>query len=1136
MRFRTLALALALVPSLASAAKITHHADGTVAECYGAALAGDLGRLVRESPMLFVTDARAVADLRLVETREALTGRYVHYRQFLDGIEVIDGGLVGRLDSAGNVAEFHNRLTRRFVVPLAHLDRNGALAALHRERPDTRQQPLLAEQRVLLSGKDDRLHLAQRFVVKTAPLEPFAFFIDLTTGELIRSTPLFFNASEARVFASNPVTALNDSTLHDNDDAATAVPQGAYAAVTLAGLPASGPLVGPHVQIIDVESPRTKAADASTSLVFDRSQDEFEDVMAYYHLDASQRYIQSLGYVDARRIIRRAIRVDAHAAGGTDNSFYQPSGAGEGTLYFGDGGVDDAEDPDILFHEYGHAIQDAIAPGSFGGGFSTEARALGEGFGDYWAFSQGYAAALASGRDPFCIGDWDARCGGGASTSCGYPAGSDCLRRVDGPKTMDDYLIAEQRGIEHRNGEIWSSALHEIFLAIVGRDGFAAGRPNADRLILESHFGMPPLPRFKTAARRLLETDRLLYAGNHAAIVCAAMTTRKIFTASDCDLIPRGDFTMFQSLTRNTIIPDASNSGIALTRTITDSRIVEQVQVRVNILHPHRGDLRLTLTGPNGRSVVLQSSSGDTSADLRTTYGFDTEPRDSLAVFSGFPANGVWTLQVSDVASQDVGQIVSWDLLIKFQGDEPITTRGRSDQPRKHLVVAANAPGAFGTRFLTDVRILNRGSEEVRVQAFLTASGEDGTSSFSAIAIAVSPDQTVALDDIVRNDFRTSGIGNVEFRGEVGDLLITSRTYNDATDMTYGQFIPAIDTAEAISEIEGSLHLPQLQNTAAFRTNVGVVDVTGSGALVELRVLDDRGQEVERRDLTLFPFSHIQLPIAGGFGGPVREKLRCEIRVVGGLGRVAAYGSVVDNATGDAIFVPALRLPLANEPVRILATVRAPGANGTRWRTDLWMFNRSDAPKTLDLTFFPSTTATPMTRQVALESHSLVAMPDLVGTTFGLDAIDGQLAIDGPDLAEIAVTARTWTEAAAGSYGQFIGGRRVSEAIGPGDPAVQMIQLESSAEFRTNLGVAEVTGQPARVRFRLFDASGREILAADRDLRPNQQLQLSLILMGAPAFTNGRASLEVIGGSGRVLAYASVIDNRSGDPIFVPAR
>ena len=69
-----------------------------------------------------------------------------------------------------------------------------------------------------------------------------------------------------------------------------------------------------------------------------------------------------------------------HGFQGKDNSHYSPTG---NWISFGTGGVDDAEDPDVIWHEYGHAIQYSFAAG-WGDG---ECAALGEGYADYWAAS-----------------------------------------------------------------------------------------------------------------------------------------------------------------------------------------------------------------------------------------------------------------------------------------------------------------------------------------------------------------------------------------------------------------------------------------------------------------------------------------------------------------------------------------------------------------------------------------------------------------------------------------------------------------------------------------------------------------------------------------------------------------------------
>ncbi len=145
-------------------------------------------------------------------------------------------------------------------------------------------------------------------------------------------------------------------------------------------------LQGPYVNIIGGGSlsyvpPQVATADGFS---FVRSDDRFEAVNAYYHVDKSQRYVQSLGFADIRN---NGVSVNPLAFS-RDDSQYSPW---SNIIEFGAGGVDDAEDAGVIWHEYGHALLESSAPGLVDGG--PEGQALHEGWADYWAAS--YLRSLA---------------------------------------------------------------------------------------------------------------------------------------------------------------------------------------------------------------------------------------------------------------------------------------------------------------------------------------------------------------------------------------------------------------------------------------------------------------------------------------------------------------------------------------------------------------------------------------------------------------------------------------------------------------------------------------------------------------------------------------------------------------------
>ena len=1069
-------------------------------------------RLVPFLFLLLPAAAVNAQDLRLDYERPSLLGTYRHYTQYVDGLPVIGGEVIERVDRDGNVHELHRAIAtaapKRALIPKSAAIANAPSGALQ-------DAQLVA---VNIGGE---AHPAWRVVVEQNPHEPVAHYIDAATGAILRSQPLFAHiTAKGRVFDPNPVTKLNDPTLHDQSDSAAAVPEAAYSVVDLLELSPTGMLAGPNVQIVDTDNPATPHADPSQPLLFDRSQPQFEEVNVYFHIDRSQRYMQSLGYTGVRRIVGYAIPVDPHALSGADNSLYVGSVVpGQGKLYFGDGGVDDAEDSDIVLHEFFHSVQDWIAPSAFFGISSSQSRAMGEGFSDYWAYSSNYEPGLGTGRDPYCLAEWDARCAADdSSQECGYPIGADCLRRVDSAKTMNDFISAGTSGTEHKNGEIWSSALREIFDALVRRHGVTVGRRTADTLVLESMFGAPSDPTYAVIARKLLDADRILNAGSHAAAICSAFSARLILDSTDCSPAPRGEVTLFQSPQQGLAIPDNAQSGITSTLDLTDARAIESLSVNVNIVHPSRGDLQIVLTGPDGTTAVLQNPSSDHSAATQVTYGVDTDPAEPLDVFHGHTANGRWTLTVRDLQSGNSGTLLSWSLGITFAGDAPATTRPASFAPRKHIAAVAHAPGALGTSWQTDVRLFNNAATTANVTAIFTRAGEDGWTHFAAVKLSIAAKQVMALDDVVASAMRTNGIGQLEFLGDTGALAITSRTYTHANGGTYGQFIPAAGTLDAST----LAYVPQIQATADFRTNAGFAEVNGGSGTVRMTLFNAAtGAVVSMQDVPVTPFDQRQFPATGA------ALMTAEFRVISGDARIVGYGSVVDNHSGDPIYVA------AKSPAHgafAAPVISQPGVN-TFWRSDVFLTAPDDSGGSFDLTYVDAVTGQTLVKHGSVAGHQAIRLDDVIGNYFGRAGGFGTVRADLTG--SLIATSRTFTSSSNGTYGQFI----PLTAINAGDSAPrELIQIDRSPSFRTNLGAINTSDAAQTLRFTLFDAAGHSLGSIERTLDPFRLTQFPVDAISAAPFVNGRVEVEIISGGTKALAWASVVDNITGDPIFIPAQ
>jgi zinc metalloprotease ZmpB len=300
------------------------------------------------------------------------------------------------------------------------------------------------------------------------------------------------------VFMVNPVQSSGDQTLRDQKDSATAVPASEYATVELRNLDGSGYLSGAWANVRS--NTGSQAFSSTNEFFYDRSQEQFEQVMGYFWINQAQEYLQSLKFgISLPPILKRPydVRINQY---GIDNSYMWDK---KDLIRLGKGGVDDAEDAEVIVHEYGHAVQNDQIPG-FGGSF--DAGAIGESFGDYFAVSVGLDAARDNGwpvRAPeSCPMDWDA-------TSYD-PTAPHCIRNFHTGFTIQNR--PENWGI-HSVGQIWSQALWEI------RAGYVAqGLTTAawDTTLISSQFDYAPDTTFQAAAKATYE-EALARDGARAA-------------------------------------------------------------------------------------------------------------------------------------------------------------------------------------------------------------------------------------------------------------------------------------------------------------------------------------------------------------------------------------------------------------------------------------------------------------------------------------------------------------------------------------------------------------------------------------------------------------------------------------------
>ncbi len=159
-----------------------------------------------------------------------------------------------------------------------------------------------------------------------------------------------------------------------------------------------------------------------------------------------------------------------------------------------------------------------------------------------------------------------------------------------------------------------------------------------------------------------------------------------------------------------------------------------------------------------------------------------------------------------------------------------------------------------------------------------------------------------------------------------------------------------------------------------------------------------------------------------------------------------------------------------------------------------------------------------------------------------LFAFEGTAALRiTPEAGQIVGTSRTYHDAPGGTYGQFIPVLQRLHAASFGQQAT-ILQLSggssSEAEFRTNMGIVNAGGNAITVVIDLFYASGAPLASLTRVLPAFGYEQVNGVFdeAGCETMADGYAVVTSTTPGGAFFTYASVVDNRSNDAVFIPAQ
>lgn len=557
-------------------------------------------------------------------------------------------------------------------------------------------------------------------------------------------------------------------------------------------------------------------------------------------------------------------------------------------------------------------------------------------------------------------------------------------------------------------------------------------------------------------------------------------------------------------------------------------------------------------TGVKGRTVTFVATS-NTPNTTGWTWSFgdgtanDTSQSSVTAATSTishtFANKGTYTVKVTARNSLDAPTVPVGT------GQAQIVINDAPPIPEyKYLIpVAAYTAGQGGSAWRTDVQIYTsdstiNGANPLKMEAQfkgLTRNLEQ----IAATRIYVN----FLGEYILQGSREDSGPIVITTKNTMAPPQIWTRTYTQTANGTFGQFIPAIriDNVGGGGAVNaGTYYMAGLRHDSRYRTNVGLLNPNAAAMTATVTVYDAAKFKIGDFTATLQPFQLDQFQLKSKVPSlPADKPFSVKIEVPTGNWMVA-YASYIDGLSNDPVYIQAL--PESDVTSADFKSIVVPGVGHTgQWRSDVTIFNPDPDGVMFDLQYYNSAgEKRGEALSVPLESGKFLEYGDILkqGVLGNVEDGLGMLKVTVKDNHEKypMVFARTFfDDGANGTFGQGISGFANARAnVKPNKPAI-IAGVRNSADYYTNIGLVNLGLADVVVTVSLLDpATGAAVKAVPYTIKPGESVVGPFA--GSPAQPRGdwngiQAATFRIEANGSVWAFASVIDNRTKDPEYVPA-
>lgn len=352
-------------------------------------------------------------------------------------------------------------------------------------------------------------------------------------------------------------------------------------------------------------------------------------------------------------------------------------------------------------------------------------------------------------------------------------------------------------------------------------------------------------------------------------------------------------------------------------------RLGDMVEITGTVTNATTGEQYLWFSGNfcSSYEVWIESSQGEVVAEDHRFCLYIWEQGAPIEPFSSWPLElHRWDQSIGDYGAvypppTDLEYVGpgTYRVVVRFTSKEPVYSApfvicdGECPEPRSVVIPGAgNNPGLHGTSWSTDLLFQGLGGGATVVSVSMFEHGSDGVRP-DPVEVVVPDFGALQITNVLDSLFSREGPAALllEIRG--GDLHVSSRTFNTTDTGTFGQAVPAIpaDTGRQAVLVPGLRH-----KDGVWRTNLGLINLLPYELVLDVVLNTGEGSSIPIGPVTLGPYEYLQVnDIFRDSVGPQQEILAASAWISRSderfLASFLAYGSVIDNRTGDAVFVRA---------------------------------------------------------------------------------------------------------------------------------------------------------------------------------------------------------------------------------------